>query len=123
MDRARAYHAVQRYGVVRLVRRMKIKQDVARLTKRHPGLRHHYHRGVFWKRSHELVLLAAAGAALAHRTRGLSLVLALPYAALYRGQHGSWAGTLASLPGHAAVDAAETAAVAAGGIRHGTPLI
>lgn len=123
VDEARAYHAVQRYGIVRLVKRMRIKEDVARLTKRHPGLRHHYHRGIFWKPSHERLLLAALGVALAARTRGASLALAAPYAALYREQHGSWAGTVASLAGHALVDGAETAAVTQGAIRHRTPLI
>lgn len=123
VDGARVFHAVQRYGVLRLAKRMKIKTDVARLTKRHPGLRHHYHRGIFWKRSHERLLLAAAGALLARRTRGTSLLLALPYAALYRSQHGSWPGTVASLPGHALVDGAETAAVTAGAAKFRTPLV
>lgn len=123
VEGAHAFHAVQRYGVLRLVRRMRIKTDVARLTRRHPGLRHHYHRGIFWKRSHERLLLAVAGTLLARRTRGGSLALALPYAALYRGQHGSWPGTLAALPGHVAVDGAETAAVAAGAARFRTLLV
>ena len=123
VDGARAYHAVQRYGVLALVRRMRIKVDVARVTKRHPGLRHHYHRQVFWKRSHERLLLALAAAILARRTSGASLLLAIPYAALYRSQHGSWPGTVASLPGHVAVDAAETAAVAAGAARQRTLII
>jgi GT2 family glycosyltransferase len=123
VDDARAFHAVQRYGVLALVRRMKIKTDVARLTKRHPGVRHHYHRQVFWKRSHERLLLALLGGLLARRTRGASLLLAAGYAALYRDQHGSWPGTLASLPGHALVDAAETGAVVAGAVRFRTPLV
>ena len=37
VDDARAWHAVHRVGVVGLVRRMPIKADVARLTRRHPG--------------------------------------------------------------------------------------
>jgi glycosyltransferase involved in cell wall biosynthesis len=123
VDGAQAWHAVQRLGVVRLVRRMRIKTDVARLTRRHPGVRHHYYREVFWKPSHAFLPLAAAGLALAPRTRGLSLVLAVPYARLYRGHHGSWPGTVAALPGHAAVDAAETAAVTAGAVRFRTPLV
>jgi glycosyltransferase involved in cell wall biosynthesis len=123
VDAARAWHAVQRVGVAGLVRRMPIKADVARLTRRHPGVRHHYYRGVFWKHSHAFLPLAAAGFALAPRTRGLSLLLALPYARLYRNHHGSYAGTVASLPGHAAVDGAEIAAVAAGAVEHRTVLI
>ncbi len=123
VEDARAWHAVDRVGVVGLVRRMPIKADVARLTRRHPGVRHHYYRGVFWKRSHALLPLAVAGVALAPRTRGASLLLALPYARLYRNHHGSYAGTAASLPGHAAVDGAEMAAVAAGAVQHRTLLI
>jgi GT2 family glycosyltransferase len=123
VDAARAWHAVRRFGVVRLVRRMRIKTDVARLTRRHPGVRHHYYREVFWKPAHAFLPLAAAGVALARRTRGASLALALPYARLYRDHHGSYPGTIASLPGHAAVDAAEIAAVTAGAVRHRTPLV
>jgi glycosyltransferase involved in cell wall biosynthesis len=123
VDSARAWHAVQRVGVAGLVRRMPIKADVARLTRRHPGVRHHYYRGIFWKRSHAFLPLAAAGLALASRTRGASLILALPYARLYRGHHGSYAGTVAALLGHAAVDGAEMAAVAAGAVEHRTLLI
>jgi hypothetical protein len=123
VDAACAWHAVHRVGVVGLVRRMGIKADVARLTRRHPGVRHHYYRGVFWKRSHAFLPLAAAGVALARPTRGASLLLALPYVQLYRDHHGSYAGTVASLPGHAAVDGAETAAVAAGAARFRTPLV
>jgi len=123
VDAARAWHAVWRVGVVGLVRRMPIKAGVARLTRRHPGLRHHYYRGVFWKRSHALLPLAAAGAALAPRTRGASLLLAVPYVRLYRNHHGSYAGTIASLPGHAAVDGAEIAAVVVGAVEHRTLLI
>ena len=123
VDAARAWHAVQHYGVVRLVRRMRIKADVARLTRRHPGVRHHYYRRVFWKRSHALLPLALAGLAAGGRTRGASLALALPYARLYRDQHGSWAGTLAALPGHAAVDAAEVTAVTVGAVRFRTLLV
>ena len=123
VDRARAWHAVQRFGVLRLVRRMRIKTDVARLTRRHPGVRHHYYREIFWKPSHAFLPLAAAGLGLAPRTRGASLLLAVPYAGLYRAHHGSWPGTVASLPGHAAVDAAEMAAVTAGAARFRTLLV
>jgi glycosyltransferase involved in cell wall biosynthesis len=123
VDDACAWHAVHRVGVIGLMRRMGIKADVARLTRRHPGVRHHYYREVFWKGSHAFLLLALVGLAGARRTCGASLVLAIPYMRLYRPHHGSYAGTLAALPGHAAVDAAETAAVTRGALRHRTPLI
>jgi glycosyltransferase involved in cell wall biosynthesis len=120
---AHAWHAVQRPGVLGLVRRMRIKTDVARLTRRHPGIRHHYYREIFWKPSHAFLPLAAAGLALAPRTRGASLLLAAPYVHLYRNRHGSYAGTVASLPGHAAVDGAEIASVTAGAVRFRTLLV
>ena len=123
VDAARAWHAVHRVGVLGLVRRMRIKADVARLTRRHPGVRHHYYRGIFWKRSHAYLPLAALGLTLAPRTRGAALLLALPYARLYRAHHGSYAGTIAALPGHGAVDGAEIAAVTAGAIRFRTLLV
>ena len=123
VDGARAWHAVHHPGVLGLVRRMPIKRDVARLTRRHPGVRHHYFREFFWKPSHAFLPLALAGAALAGRTRGASLLLAAPYLRLYRHQHGSYAGALAALPGHAAVDAAEIAAVSAGAARFRTLLV
>jgi glycosyltransferase involved in cell wall biosynthesis len=123
VDAARAWHPVQRFGVIGLVRRMPIKADVARLTRRHPGVRQHYYREFFWKPSHAFLPLALAGLAAARRTRGASLLLAIPYARLYRDHHGSYPGTLASLPGHAAVDAAEIAAVSAGAARFRTLLV
>ena len=123
VDDARAWHAVHRLGVVRLLRRTAMNVDLARLTRRHPGVRQHYYRGIFWRRSHALLPLAAIGVALAPRTRGASLPLALPYARSYRPHHGSYAGTLAALPGHAAVDAAEMAGVIAGAVRFRTFLV
>jgi glycosyltransferase involved in cell wall biosynthesis len=123
VDGARAWHPVQRFGVLKLVRRMRMKTDVARLTRRHPGVRHHYYREFFWKRSHALLPLALLGVGGAGRTRGASLLLALPYLRLHRDQHGSYAGTVASLPGHVAVDGAEIAAVTAGAVRFRTLLV
>jgi hypothetical protein len=90
---------------------------------RHPGLRAELSLGVFWRRSHGPFVLALAGALLARRRPPLALALALPWARLYRPLHGSWPGTVAALPGHALVDAAEVAAVVAGSVRARSPVI
>lgn len=117
---ARVWHAVHDVGPLGLVRRSQAWADTVGLRKRHPAMRAAYRRGIFWKRSHEALLLALAGTALARRTRGASLSLWAAYAAAHRPVHGSWAGTLASLPAHLAVDSAEVLAMVRGSVRHRT---
>jgi GT2 family glycosyltransferase len=123
VDDALVWHAVHDVGWLELVRRARWRVDVPRLVSRHPGLRHHMFRGVFWKREHAQLGAALAGAALARPTRGASLALALPYLRFCRGLHGSYAGALAHLPAHVAVDGAEVAALAAGSARERTLVI
>jgi GT2 family glycosyltransferase len=122
-DRALVWHAVHDVGWVELVRRARWRVDVPRLVNRHPGLRHHMLAGVFWKREHAQLAAAVAGAALARHTHGASLALAVPYLRFCRGLHGSYAGALAHLPAHVAVDGAEVAALMAGSARAGTLVI
>ena len=120
---ALVWHAVHSPGALELVRRARWRTDVPRLVKRHPGLRHHMHRQVFWKREHAQLIAALAGLAAARPTRGASLALALGYLRFCRGLHGSWAGTAVALPVHAAVDGAEVAALCAGSARARTLVI
>ena len=120
---ALVWHAVHDVGWTALVRRARWRLDVPRLVKRHPGLRHHMVKGVFWKREHAQLLAALAGAALARPTRGASLALALPYLRFCRGLHGSYAGTLLHLPQHVMVDGAEVSALAIGSARERTLVI
>jgi GT2 family glycosyltransferase len=87
-----------------------------RVVRRHPTVRQHLHRGVFWKRSHERLLVAAAGVALAPATRGVSLVAVLPWAVLHRHEHPDRIALLRSLHGHLAVDGAEFVAMVRGSI-------
>jgi glycosyltransferase involved in cell wall biosynthesis len=114
------HHAVLQRGVVGLVRDASRFGDVVRVVKRHPAIRAELRHRVFWRPTHERVLGALAGAALARRTRGLSLLLAAPYALYYRRLHGGWPGTLASLPGYAAVDLAQVLALLRGSARYRT---
>ena len=118
-----SWHAVHDVGWRELVRRARWRVDVPRLVNRHPGLRHHMLGGVFWKREHAQLAAAIAGAVLARPTRGASLALTLPYLRFCRGLHGSYAGALAHLPAHMAVDGAEVAALALGSAHERTLVI
>lgn len=120
---ALVWHAVHEPGWRGLVRDAPRWGSAVRIVARHPGLRAHFHHRVFWKASHERLLLAAAGAVLARRSRGASLALAVPWLLVHRGEHPAAASLLRSLPAHLAVDAAETAAMARGSLRARTLLL
>jgi GT2 family glycosyltransferase len=120
---ALVWHAVHPMGPAALVRDARRWGSAVRIVKRHPGLRAHFHRRVFWKRSHERLLLAAAGVVLAPRTRGASLALAIPWALVHRGEHPSAVALAQALPAHLAVDSAELVAMARGSLESRTLLL
>jgi glycosyltransferase involved in cell wall biosynthesis len=117
---ALVHHAVHDAGALALIRDAPRWSDAVRCFARHPGMRRAFRHRVFWRASHEGLLLAAAGAALSGRTRGASLLLCAPYLRFLRSQHGGWPGALAALPAHAALDAVETAAMVRGSVRFRT---
>jgi GT2 family glycosyltransferase len=125
---AENWHAVHEPGAWQLIRSSQKWRLGVRNVARHPQLRAALHRGIFWKAAHERLLVAAAGMLVAARMRGgadaLSIAIATAavaqYAALHRTQHGSYAGTAAALPKHAALDAAELVAMVRGSIAAGT---
>lgn len=119
-DAARVRHAVYAGGLRGLVLDAARWEDTVLALKRNPELRSSYRHGVFWQESHELLLVALAGAALAPRTRGLSLALAAPYARHYAAHHRRLPGALAALPGYALADAAEILALVRGSARYRT---
>ncbi len=114
---ALVWHAVHEMGPAALARDARRWASAVRVVKRHPGLRAHFHRRIFWKRSHEALLLALLGLAAAKRTRCRSLLLVVPWARVHRGEHPSADSLLRSLPGHFVVDGAELAAMAHGSVR------
>lgn len=120
---ALVWHAVHQPGWRGLVQDAPRWGSAVRIVRRHPGLRAHFHRRLFWKASHERLLLAAAGVALAGRTRGASLAAALPWALGHRSEHPDTASLARALPAHLAVDAAELAALTAGSARARTLLL
>ena len=75
---ARVHHAVNHYGVIGTLRFPLRWTDTMAVFGRHAHLRERLHRGIFWKRSHELLLRALLGAALARRFPPAAL-LAYPY--------------------------------------------
>ena len=120
------WHAVHEPGAWQLIRSSQKWRLGVRNLARHPELRSALHRGIFWKESHERLIVAAigvgiaAGARRARLARGLACAALAPYLALHRTQHGSYAGTLAALPAHAALDAAEIVAMVRGSLDAGT---
>ena len=83
--------------------------------------------GIFWKRSHALLALALAGPPLARRRPLVALALAAPWAREALPSYGASprgrVRALAELPGRAAIDAVEMAAVARGAIAERTLLL
>jgi GT2 family glycosyltransferase len=123
------WHAVHEPGAWALIQASQKWRLAVRNVARHPQLRDSLHRRIFWKPAHARFLAAAAGigaAAASGRARGSALPVGLafaaiaPYLAVHRTQHGSYAGTVAALPAHAALDAAEIVAMVRGSIDAGT---
>jgi GT2 family glycosyltransferase len=123
------WHAVHQPGALQLIRSTQKWRLAVRNLARHPQLRESLHHRIFWKPAHERMLIAMLGMVLAAtaragsgRDRGSGLALAIacaamaPYIALHRTQHGSYTGTVASLPAHVAVDAAEMVAMVRGSV-------
>jgi glycosyltransferase involved in cell wall biosynthesis len=109
------YHCVEAISLRTALRIAWRWRQLPKLVARHPGLRRHMPLGVFWKRRHALFLLAV----LTRRPlfAGLWAVDALPsYGAGKRGL----ARAVTELPGQAAIDAVEVAALATGSVKHRT---
>ena len=123
------WHAVHEPGAWQLIRASQKWRLGVRNVARHPQLRASLHRRVFWKPSHERLLAALAGATLAASARrapvaGVLMCAAIaPYAILHRSQHGSYVGTVAALPAHAALDAAEVVAMLRGSVEFRTVML
>ncbi|HYZ28220.1 MAG TPA: glycosyltransferase family 2 protein [Thermoleophilaceae bacterium] len=124
------WHAVHNPGALKLIKATQKWRLAVRTVARHPQLRESLHHRIFWKPSHERLLAAMLGIAVAAnggRSRALAIGLAgaaiAPYLALQRTQHGSYAGTLAALPAHVALDAAEIVAMVRGSVEARTLLL
>jgi glycosyltransferase involved in cell wall biosynthesis len=125
------WHAVHEPGALQLIRSTQKWRLAVRNLARHPQLRASMHHRIFWKPAHERLLAGMLGVAAAARLAGesgdrgdarsaaavgIAFAAIAPYLALHRTQHGSYAGTVASLPAHVALDAAEIVAMARGSV-------
>jgi hypothetical protein len=123
------WHAVLPRGLGQAISDSLSWQSIPLMVRRHPQLRDDLPHRYFWKEAHEGFVLAAAGLALAPRTRGLSLLAAVPYVRWYLAgrerpetprQLARFAVFLAE---RAVVDGAEVIATARSAVRYRTPLL
>jgi glycosyltransferase involved in cell wall biosynthesis len=123
---ATVFHAVEAYTLRGMARVTWKWRDLPLVVRRHPHLRRRASLGLFWKHSHWRLLLALAGLAAAPRRRGAAVLVApyLRHALLLHGRRpAAVARGAIELPGRAAIDAVEIAAVASGSLRHRTPVL
>lgn len=117
------YHAVETDSLPARLRSVWRWQGLAYTVKRHPQLRRYFQLWMFWRATHLWLPVALAGTALMRRNPAYA-ALALPwilhalpdYAPSPRGRMRE----LAELPGLAALDLVELAALARGSLRHRT---
>jgi GT2 family glycosyltransferase len=121
-----AYHAIESFSLPGILRQNLKWRHLAYLVKQHPEMREQLPLGIFWDEEHLLVTVAAAGVLGARRSPWL-LVLAVPYVRRASRRRGGRlrdrALALAELPGQATRQVAEVLGMAAGSVRHRTPLL
>jgi hypothetical protein len=120
------YHAVHASGLTGKLRSLPRWQHLAGLFKRHPQLRSELTARIFWRETHALVLIAAAGAIAARRHPQAALLI-VPWALKAKPRYGPGPrGRLraaSELPGRAVIDLAEVAVLARGSVRYRTILL
>lgn len=117
------YHAVEAMPLPARLRGLWRWHHLPDLIRRHPELRRDMPMWIFWKRRHVWLPLALAGLLLGRRCPRWRL-LALPYLLHALPDHGGGPRgrlrALSELPGNAAIDLTEFAALARGSVEHRT---
>jgi GT2 family glycosyltransferase len=120
-------HAVHSRHLWDAVRSHSRWDTIALVIAEHPAQRRALEFGLFWRRSHPRVLLAAFGAVAFRRAPALALVAALPYLRLHLDGYDTSPRKLAraalDLPPRALFDLAGVAAAARASARHRTPVL
>lgn len=114
---ALVWHAVRPAGLRRHLRSLPRWATLALVLRRHPHLRNHLHRRLFWKRSHPTALLGLLGLALTPLDRRAS-VLVLPLVVRRVRAEGPLDGAQLAI-----ADMAEVLVVLAGSVRYRTVLL
>jgi GT2 family glycosyltransferase len=116
------YHAVESSTLLGAIRRTSRWQHLAYVVKHHPHVRERLELRIFWRPSHMLMTLALAG--LATRRPAIAAGFSVPYVHGQLGRRGTHVrGRIRAaleLPGRAAIDLAEIAALARGSVRYRT---
>jgi GT2 family glycosyltransferase len=118
-DDALVHHAVMEIGPIGRLEVAAAWWPAFANFARHPRLRRQLAWGLFWKRSHALLLLALVGVALARRFPP-AILLAGPYARDVRIRMSAEGAAPLIAPYYALHDAVETATAVTGSVRHGT---
>jgi GT2 family glycosyltransferase len=123
---ALTYHAVEALWLPGRLAAAWRWQHLALAVKRHPGLRRELPGRIWWRREHAALALAALAVPLARNRRAYA-ALALPWVRHALG-HRSFEPrgllrSLSELPGRAAIDAVEVAAMVRGSLRYRTLLL
>lgn len=119
---ALVHHAVHQLSAANTMRDALRATHRVRPYKDHPALKEHLPQGVFFNRSHPLLLQAALAAWLARRTPAAA-VFAAPYLLHLRGRCRAARAPAHMAPFFAARDVVEIAATVRGAVRHRVPII
>ena len=122
MDEALVHHAVFPRSPLSALRDALVATDDIQSYKQNPELRRHLPAGVFYGRTHPMLLLALVGLAGARRNR-LAALLALPYARNLFKRFRASGATPVQTPFFLAFDLLQVAATARGAVRHRLPII
>lgn len=120
---ALVYHAVERLGPVGKLKVAWRWHETVRLYARHNALRETLTYGVFWKKSHYLLVRAAIGLVLPDRLRLLRAWCLAPMAPAYLERARAEGGVVWAAPYFVLHDLVELAAVVRGAIRYRTIVI
>jgi len=120
---ARVHHAVHDLGPLGKLRVAWRWDEAIRVYARHPGMRSALVYGVFWKKSHYLVVRAALGCVVPRRFGALRFWCFAPLAASYWERAGDEGGARWAAPYFIVHDIVEVAAALRGAIRYRTPVL
>lgn len=120
---ALVFHAVQRLGPLGKLRVAWRWHETMRLYARHPELRSTLTYGIFWKKSHYLLVRAGLGLMLPRWLRPLRSWCLAPIAPSYLQRARDEGGAVWAAPYFIVYDLVELAAVIRGAVRYRTPVV